>query len=129
MKRLTLIAALVAAPLALAACDNSPEAPTVKGVCFEAIPLKSGQLRYNEVAQNIPNLETCAARLEAMRMRFLQLGGNRAQIMGAYQGQFMFLQNEGVFVAKSLNAIRYPALIRTDDGRLAVPGTVPRPIQ
>ena len=126
MKRLSLIAALLSAPLALAACDNSPEAPADKGVCFEAVQLK-GKMQYNEVARSIPNLETCAARLEAMRLKFLSLGGNRAEIIGVYQGQYLFLQNEGVFVAQSLTAIRYPALVRTGDGRLAIPGAVQAP--
>jgi len=127
MKRLFLLAALLSAPLALAACDNSPEAPADKGVCFEAVPLKGGKMRYNEVSRAVPNLETCAARLEGMRLKFLQLGGNRAEIVGAYQGQFLFLQNEGVFVAQSLTSIRYPALVRTGDGRLAIPGAVQQP--
>jgi len=126
MKRLFLLAALLSAPLALAACDNSPEAPADKGVCFEAVQLK-GKMQYNEVARSIPNLETCAARLEAMRLKFLSLGGNRAEIVGVYQGQYLFLQNEGVFVAQSLTAIRYPALVRTGDGRLAIPGAVQQP--
>ncbi len=124
MMRIFALAALVLSPLALAACDNSPKPPADKGVCFEAILQKDGKMRYNEVAKSVPNLETCAARLEAMRLQFLQLGGNRAEIMGAYQSKFLFLQNEGVFVGDSLIAPRYPALVRTGDGRLAIPGAV-----
>ena len=127
MIRIVPILALAFSALALAACESAATAPTDKGVCFEAVPLTGGKMRYNEVEKNIPNLETCAARLEAMRMRFLQLGGNRAEIVGAYQGQFLFLQNEGVFVAQSLTSIRYPALVRTGDGRLAIPGAVQQP--
>ena len=127
MIRILPFVALAASALALAACDSSPKPPADKGVCFEVVPLTGGKLRYNEVEKNVPNLETCAARLEAMRLRFLQLGGNRAEIVGAYQGQFLFLQNEGVFVAQSLTSIRYPALVRTGDGRLAIPGAVQQP--
>jgi hypothetical protein len=59
-----------------------------------------------------------------MRLRFLSLGGNQTDIIGSYQGQFLFLDRYGVFTAPSLTAARYPALIRTGDGRLAIPGSV-----
>jgi hypothetical protein len=125
MRRLPLLLALGAA-LATAACDNSPKAPTEAGVCYHVVPLTGGKLRFNEVARNQPNLENCAARLEAMRLEFLRLGGNTFELVGAYQGQFLFLQVEGVFVAQSLTSIRYPALVRTGDGRLAIPGAMPQ---
>jgi len=59
-----------------------------------------------------------------MRIRFLSLGGGQTDIIGAYQGNFLFLNPYGVFTAPSLTAARYPALVRTGDGRLAVPGSV-----
>jgi hypothetical protein len=59
-----------------------------------------------------------------MRLRFLTLGGQANEIVGAYQGNFLFLQPEGVFISQSLTGTRYPALVRTGDGRLAVPGAV-----
>ena len=45
-------------------------------------------------------------------------------IVGAYQGSFLFLQREGVFTAETYDGARYPFLVRTGDGRLAVPGSV-----
>jgi hypothetical protein len=124
MRRLPVLCAL-GLTLAAAACDTSPKAPTEPGVCYEAVLLSGNKVRFNEVAKNQPNLENCAARLEAMRLAFLRLGGTRAEIMGAYQGQYIFVKIEGIFVGKTLTSIRYPALVRTGDGRLAIPGAMP----
>jgi hypothetical protein len=54
-----------------------------------------------------------------MRLRFLSIGGSAEDIMGAYQGNFLFLQKEGVFTSETLNGDRYFLLGRTADGRLA----------
>ena len=72
-----------------------------------------------------PDLEHCAAQLEMMRLRFLGLGSTQSEITGAYQGQFLFLQKEGVFTAQAVDGYRYPFMVRTGDGRLAVPGAMP----
>ncbi len=52
-----------------------------------------------------------------MRERFLGLGGNQEDVVGAYQGNFLFLGRTGVFTATSLTGARWPALVRTSDGR------------
>ena len=110
---------------ALAGCSpNSIDAPTDVGVCWHMVQMKAGKYRFNKLADNQPNLENCAARLEAMRLQFNALGARQDQEIGAYQGQFIFLQPEGVFTARSLEATRYPALVRTEDGRLAIPGAM-----
>ena len=72
-----------------------------------------------------PSLEVCAANLEAMRIKFLRLGGNQLEIYGAYQSNFLFLVREGVMTSTSLEGPRYVALVRTGDGRLAIPGAMP----
>jgi hypothetical protein len=125
MIRTTLI--LAAAGLALAACAKQVEAPYNKGVCWHAVPLKNGQVKFNQLSINQPNLESCAGSLEAMRLKFLGLGGANDEIMGAYQGNFIFLQHEGVFTSEHLTGGRYLMMVRTGDGRLAVPGVMPQP--
>ena len=60
-------------------------------------------------------------------MRFLMLGGNQNAITGAYQSKFLFLEQEGIFTADSLNGASYLALERTADGRLAPPGAFKQP--
>jgi hypothetical protein len=109
---------------ALAGCAKRTLPPGDAGVCYHVVTGADGKLRFNRLVQNIPNLETCAANLEAMRIRFLRLGGSNQDLMGAYQGNFIFLQREGVFTAPSLEAHRYLALVRTGDGRLAIPGAI-----
>ena len=117
---------VVCAALALAACQKPVEAPYTTGVCYQVIFLdKDGRsVKFNEVARGRPNLESCAAALEGMRVHFLALGGNTPAIVGSYQGNFLFLDQYGVFTSQTLTSARYPALVRTGDGRLVIPGAV-----
>ena len=117
------LAAAVSA-VALTGCEKKIEAPYDKGVCWHLVPLTGGKVKFNKVSENRPNLESCAASLEGMRERFLGLGGNQEDMIGAYQGNFLFLGRTGVFTATSLNGARWPALVRTTDGRLAIPSAV-----
>lgn len=114
-----------AALVALTACAKRTEPPGDVGVCFHVVPQKDGALKYNRLIE-APNLETCAANLEAMRIKFLRMGGNQQNIYGAYQANFLFLEKEGVMTSTSLEGPRYVALVRTGDGRLAIPAAMPR---
>ena len=116
---LTFAVAGLAATLALAGCARQVAAPTTTGVCWQAIPLKNGDIRFNKVSEGEPNMENCAASLEGMRLRFLNMGGNQQEVIGAYQGNFLFLEPNGIFMSQSFNGNRYFALGRTADGRLA----------
>jgi hypothetical protein len=88
------------------------------------VQLKDGKYRFNQLAKNQPDLEHCAAQLEIMRVRFNRLGADEQEVTGAYQGQFIFIDPRGVFTGRTLDGTHYPALVRTGDGRLAVPGAV-----
>ena len=113
--------------LAMAACTQPVEAPYDKGVCFAVERGAAGDPpTFNKVADNQPQIEYCAARLEEVRLRFLRMGGNRNEITGAYQGQYIFIDRAGVWIGKSLEGARFIALARTGDGRLAVPGAISR---
>lgn len=81
------------------------------------------------LATDQPQIEFCAARLEEMRLRFLSLGGNRREVIGAYQGQFIFIDRAGVSFGKTLEGSRFMALARTGDGRLAIPGAIQREVE
>jgi hypothetical protein len=120
-----LAAALGAAALGLAACQKQLEAPVDRGVCWHLAGAPGGALKFNKLAEGQPDLEHCAAQLEMMRLRFRALGSSQTQVTGAYQGQFLFIQPEGVFTAQSFSGYRYPFMVRTGDGRLAVPGAMP----
>ncbi|HEY3948283.1 hypothetical protein [Phenylobacterium sp.] len=123
-----ILAAAILAATGLSACQKQTEPPGTTGVCYHVVPLKGGQLKYNKLVM-APNLETCAANLEAMRIKFLKMGGSQQNIYGAYQSNFLFLQAEGVLTSTSLEGPRYVALVRTGDGRLAIPGAMPMPQQ
>lgn len=116
---------LAAATVALTACAKKTTPPGDAGVCYHVVPQKDGSMKYNRLVK-AASLEVCAANLEAMRIKFLTLGGNQQEIYGAYQANFLFLQKEGVFTSTSLEGPRYVALVRTGDGRLAIPGAMPQ---
>jgi hypothetical protein len=115
---------LAAATLALTACAKKTEPPGDAGICYHVVPQKDGSLKYNKLVE-AKSLEVCAANLEAMRIKFLRMGGSQQDIYGAYQANFLFLQKEGVLTSTSLEGPRYVALVRTGDGRLAIPGAMP----
>ena len=115
-----------AAVLGLASCSKPLEAPTDRGVCWALAQLPGGKTRFNRLATNQPDLEHCAAQLEIMRLRFRALGSTQTELTGAYQGQFLFIQPEGVFTAQTIDGYRFPFLVRTGDGRLAMPGAMPQ---
>ena len=124
----TLIVLAVSAA-ALAACSSRTKAPTDTGVCYSVTLPEAGEKgepEFHVVARDQPQIEHCAAQLEQMRMRFLRMGGSRRDLVGAYQGQFIFIDRAGVYFGKSLEGTRFFALARTGDGRLAVPGAIQR---
>lgn len=121
--------AVVLGSAALAACSAPQlQAPSDKGVCYHVGEPAGGAPRFNVVARDQPQIEFCAARLEEMRLRFLRLGGTNRDMVGAYQGQFIFIDRGGVKFGKTLTGQRFFALTRTGDGRLAIPGAIQREI-
>jgi len=120
----TAIAAALVLSAALAACEARTEPPGDAGVCYNVVPQKGGKLKYFKLV-NTTSLESCAANLEAMRLKFLRMGGTQQEIYGAFQSNFLFLVPEGVQTSESLEGPRYTALVRTGDGRLAIPGAMP----
>ena len=128
MQRLArLVATLAATSIlggALSACSQRTEPPGDFGVCYHVVPQKDGKLKYFKLV-NTTRLEACAANLEAMRIKFLRMGGTQQDLYGAFQANFLFLQAEGVLTSTSLEGPRYLALVRTGDGRLAIPGAMP----
>ena len=110
--------------LSLGACEKQLDAPMDTGVCWQLVN-KDGKPVFNNVTDHEPTIEACAASLEGMRLHFLSLGGGTEEVTGAYQGQYLFLQKEGVFTSQTLKGGRYLLLVRTGDGRLAKLGAGP----
>ncbi len=127
--RILTLSAIAAGALAIAACEKAVEAPFDRGVCYAVEMGAEGEPpRFNKVAEDQPQIEFCAARLEEVRLRFLRLGGSRQEITGSYQGQFIFIDRGGVWIAPALDAGRFNLMARTGDGRLAMPGAIRRAI-
>jgi len=112
----------LAAGLVVAGCEPALEAPRVRGACYHLVPPQEGlETRFNRLPGEYQSLEYCAAALEHVRRR-----GGRPEINGAYGGQFLFHNKRGIYVAQRYDGARYMALVRTGDGRLAMPGAVRR---
>lgn len=127
--RKTLLIAALGATAALGACTAKVKAPFDPGVCFAVVvPAEGekGEVKFNRLAEDQVRIEDCAARLEEMRLRFLRMGGSQRDVVGAYQGKFIFIDRGGVSFAQSLDGVKFFALARTGDGRLAVPATIER---
>ena len=124
--RAALICLALVLPFALAGCGRTLEAPTDPGVCWHLTTDNAGKPKFNHLADRQPDLEHCAAQLEMMRLRFNGLGLAQDKVAGAYQGQFLFIQREGVFTAQTYEGYHYPFMVRTGDGRLAIPGAMPQ---
>jgi len=130
MKRASILLLSAAAVMGVAACQSGPQAPIDEGVCYHVGKDETQEfgIRYNVVARDQPQIEFCAARLEELRMKFLRMGGSNTDLVGAYQGQYIFIDQYGVKFGKSLDGQRFFALARTGDGRLAIPGAIQREI-
>ena len=118
---------LALAALPLTGCETGPKPPSEQNVCYNAQEQDNHSYEFYVVARDVPSLEYCAAQLEVIRLRFQNLGQTDKEVVGAYNGKFLFLDRAGVRTANSLNGGRFFALARTADGRLAVPSYIPQP--
>jgi hypothetical protein len=124
MVRTALTLAAAAFALTLGACHAQIQPPGDVGTCYHLAAIQDGKPRFNVLAKSEPNMEHCAAALEAMRSRFLALGGANRDIVGAYQANFLFLGDDGVFTGTSYQGARYPFLVRSG-GQLVPVGSAP----
>ena len=123
--RLALSALLLGSAVALGACDHSVEAPGGAGLCWHMATGPDGKVKWNQLAQNQPDLEHCAAQLDQMRLRFMGLGSMQNNVTGAFQTQFLFAGPEGVYTSQTYKGYRYLLMVHSGDGRLVKPGAMP----
>jgi hypothetical protein len=116
------VALILIAALALSGCVKQVATPTEVDACFEVVPHKDGSIGFNRLTRHEPNMESCAGALEGMRERFLGLGGSNHQLAGVYNGHYLFLGPGGVQTSDSIDGMRFPFMVRTDDGRLVAAG-------
>jgi hypothetical protein len=109
----------------LAGCTKTIEAPAARGVCWHLASVSKGEARFNALARNQSDLEHCAAQLDQMRLRFMGLGGTQQNVVGAFQGQFLFAGPQGVYTAQTYDGYRYLLMVHSGDGRLVTPSSMP----
>ena len=120
IKRGALGVVAAAAVLLAGACgEKQVESPTLRGACWHMVAKGEEPPKFNRLPGAYPSMEFCAAALETVRIT-----GGRQQVIGGYQGRFIFASARGIYVGKTLKGARYMALVRTGDGRLSVPGAV-----
>lgn len=127
MKRLLLAAGV--AILGLAGCEKAIEAPSAAGECYLLAAQKDGTVKFNRIAEGVNDLEHCAVEIELVRRRFLSMGSNQKEWIGAYKGSFVFVEPEGVLTSTKLDGIRYPALVRYNDSFVMPGAIVERPAE
>src|SRR5947207_528721 len=112
IRQTSILAAVALAALSLSACTKKTTPTGEAGICYHIVPQADGSLKYNKLVAT-ESLEKCAANLEAMRIKFLRMGGSSQELLGSYQSNFIFLVREGVMTSTSLEGPRYVALVRT----------------
>lgn len=95
---------------AMAACSSQATAPSGAGVCWRMFEVPGEQPRFEVIARDVPNLESCAVQLEGARM----LEGRPTA--GAYNGHFIFATEEQITSALSMNGTRI-RIFEADDRR------------
>lgn len=90
---------VVSAGALLAACSNGPKAPGGEGLCW----LRAADGSFSQVASDIANVETCAARLEEVWLK------DKKPITGAYGGHLLSLDEDGIWF--DLNGSRVRLLV------------------
>ena len=119
--------AIVAGAAALGACSNKPEYEFAPGACYFVATPDNAPPRLQKIADDQPQLEQCAARLEE-RCVFASCGwvDRTRRSRAPISGRFIFIDREGVKIGKSLTGSRFFSMARTGDGRLAIPGAIQR---
>jgi hypothetical protein len=129
--RLIMASSLAAAMLGgLSACEdpNKVKAPTERNTCYHiGYPLDANGkklIKFNPVKTDVASIELCAAALETLRMTMTRQGVLHETIDGAYNGNFLFIEGRFISMATSYEGHRITLLVKTNDGRLVVPGAI-----
>ena len=77
-------------------------APSGRGVCWRMFRTAGEAPRYEPIAYDAENMESCAAQLEAVRLM------GAPTVEGAYQGFFIFVDKREIHSSRFLDEPRYP---------------------
>lgn len=84
----------------LAACSSQAAAPSGADLCWRMFDAPDQPPEFELIARDVPNLESCAAQLEAARM----MEGRPTS--GAYNGHFIFATEEQITSARAIGGTR-----------------------
>ena len=84
----------------MAGCSSQPAAPSGAGLCWRMFEVTDQQPRFEILARDVPNLESCAVQLEGARMM------EGRPTTGAYNGHFIFATEEQITSAVTMNGTR-----------------------
>lgn len=87
--------------LGLGACGREPGAPTNAGVCWRMVEGFNGEPDFRPLVSGVENLESCAGRLEGLRLE------HGRDLVGAYQGRYIYVSAAEISVADGPKAQRY----------------------
>lgn len=94
----------------IAACSSQVTAPSGAGLCWRMFESADQQPRFEILARDVPNLESCAVQLEGARM----IEGRSTT--GAYNGHFIFATGAQITSAVTMNGTRV-RIFDADDRR------------
>ena len=84
----------------VAACSSQPAAPSGADLCWRMFEVTDQEPRFEILARDVPNLESCAVQLEGARMM------EGRPTTGAYNGHFIFATEEQITSAVTMNGTR-----------------------
>ena len=84
----------------MAGCSSQPAAPSGAGLCWRMFEVTNQEPRFEILARDVPNLESCAVQLEGARMM------EGRPTTGAYNGHFIFATEEQITSAVTMNGTR-----------------------
>ena len=84
----------------MAGCSSQPAAPSGAGLCWRMFEVTDQEPRFEILARDVPNLESCAVQLEGARMM------EGRPTTGAYNGHFIFATEEQITSAVTMNGTR-----------------------
>ena len=119
-----LLMGLAGTALAMGGCVKHVKAPMEPGVCYFIGHPAGGELKFNVVAKNDPDIEHCAVHLYNLRMDMIKMGTAGQQTEGTYGGSFLFVENTEVYFAQRYEDPPFPLLVKAPDGRLVAPGSI-----
>jgi hypothetical protein len=109
--RLTRLSATAGVLVLLAACSAEVEPAADAGVCWR-VRDTGGAAPAREVLDRVDNMQTCASRLEAVRMM------EGVDVEGAFEGRSIFASEAALTQSPSRTGTRYPVFEPAERARV-----------